>query len=175
MTFSKNDQNWTFCPKSIVFNHFSVYFQQYKCLFIPLHSIYNYILGKLNFQKIVQYCFNFNTLLKTERCAAWTTLTHCQEKRDPCLLNNFASFFSNYMHVFQNFCYDFLTDFLQIWPMFWLFKGGSNWDPFLHIFLYKIHLLGRTILICEVQPPALGRGCRGTQIIPISSERNASL
>ena len=34
VAFPKNGQNLTFFLKSIVFNHFSMYFQQYKCLFI---------------------------------------------------------------------------------------------------------------------------------------------
>ena len=31
VAFSKNGQNWTFGLKSVVLNHFSMYFQQYKC------------------------------------------------------------------------------------------------------------------------------------------------
>ena len=27
-TYHKNEQNWTYGPKSVVFNHFNVYFQQ---------------------------------------------------------------------------------------------------------------------------------------------------
>ena len=38
-------------------------------VYIP-YSIYKYIKGKLNFQKIVQYCLKFKILLQTERCAA---------------------------------------------------------------------------------------------------------
>ena len=34
MAFPKNGQNWTFCLKSIVFNHFSKYFEQFKYLFV---------------------------------------------------------------------------------------------------------------------------------------------
>ena len=35
-------------------------------------------------------------------------------KRVPCLLGDFASFCSNYIPSFQNFCHDVLPDFLQI-------------------------------------------------------------
>ena len=34
VAFSWNGKNLTFCLKRVVFNHFSLYFQQYKCLFI---------------------------------------------------------------------------------------------------------------------------------------------
>ena len=36
VTFPKNGQNWTFCPRSIVLNHFSVYFEQYYFVHIPI-------------------------------------------------------------------------------------------------------------------------------------------
>ena len=50
--FSKNGQNWTFCPKRFFFSTISAcIFNSINVCLYPLHSIYNFIAGKLNFQK----------------------------------------------------------------------------------------------------------------------------
>ena len=62
-------------------------------------------------------------------------------------------------------------------PMFWdFFWGGSKWDLCLEIFLCKIHPFGGTspyilhrALREVLLSPSVGPGCRGTQIILISS------
>ena len=53
--FLKMTKIWTYALKSAIFNHFSVYFQQYKCLFIfPLAFMITFWTN-LNCQKIVYY------------------------------------------------------------------------------------------------------------------------
>ena len=51
--FPNNGRNLIFCLKIIIFNHFSVYFQQYKCLFISPIAFTITFRQILNFQKIV--------------------------------------------------------------------------------------------------------------------------
>ena len=103
------------------------------------------------------------------------TLTHFQEKEDPCLWSDFASFCSNYIpqKIFiQNFRHDFYPIVNKYDPCFGIFLRGSKWDPCLQMFCAKASHLGGTssyILLCEVLPQFSYSSCRGAQIIPISS------
>ena len=62
-----------FAPKVLFSTILACIFNSINVCLYGLHSIYNYILGKLNFLKIMQYCIKFKTLLQTERCATWTS------------------------------------------------------------------------------------------------------
>ena len=99
------------------------------------------------------------------------TLTHCQEKREPCFLNDFVSFFSNYIYTFSKiFVMIFYPISYKFDPCFGIFREGQNGTNVYRFFLYKIHLLGRNIpvyltYVKFIPRPLLYKCCRGTQII----------
>ena len=105
-----------------IFNNINV------CLY-PLHSIYNYILSKLNFQKNVQYCFKFKTLLQTERCAVWTStepLPIVREKGTHVCWTILLAFSQTIYTFSKIFAMIFYPIFYKFDPCVFFFLGGEG-------------------------------------------------
>ena len=103
------------------------------------------------------------------------TLNHCQGKRDPCLLNDFASFFSTLYTFSKIFAIIFYPIFYKFDPCVVFFWGGrqNGTHVYRFFFLNKIHPLGRNIPVYLTYVKFLpSRPCRGTQTIQISSMQN---
>ena len=75
-----------------------------------------------------------------------SVLGRTNEKGDPCLLSDFASFFSNYvgLPIFQNFRHDFLTRFSTNLTHFSGSFGGRNETHVYRFFCVKSTHLGGT-------------------------------